>query len=138
VLCSASNSSWKDILFGARSESLACIGIQFSRVVQAGEKCERLLSEKIAGLKVRDVQCDELWGYVGMKEKSKGIFYKNVDTLGDAYCFVAIERNTKMILSWHLGRRTSQDTLAFIFKLRNATTGKFQLSRWMASVSRSN
>jgi IS1 family transposase len=97
-------------------------------VVRAGEKCERLLAEKIAGLKVRDVQCDELWGYVGMKEKSKGLIYKNVDTLGDAYCFVAIERNTKMILSWHLGRRTSRDTLAFIIKLRNATTGKFQLS----------
>lgn len=97
-------------------------------VVKAGEKCERLLAEKITGLQVRDVQCDELWGYVGMKEKSKGIAYKGVDTLGDAYCFVAIERNTKMILAWHLGRRTAKETQAFILKLRNATTGHFQIS----------
>jgi len=79
-------------------------------------------------VKVRDVQCDELWGYIGMKEKSKGIAYQGVDTLGDAYCFVAIERHSKMILSWHLGRRTAKDTLAFIMKLRNATQGRFQIS----------
>jgi hypothetical protein len=83
--------------------------------------------KRLRRLKVRDGQ-DELWGYVRMKEKAKGLIYKNVDTLGDAYCFVAIERNTKMILSWHLGRRTAKDTLAFIFKLRNATAGRFQLS----------
>jgi hypothetical protein len=33
-----------------------------------------------------------------------------------------------MILSWHLGRRTAKDTLAFILKLRNATVGHFQIS----------
>jgi hypothetical protein len=79
-----------------------------------------------------------------MKEKSKGITFEGVDTLGDAYCFVAIERNTKLILSWHLGRRTAKDTLAFIFKLRNATKGvvnvvgnfkssNFRLSRALAN-----
>src|ERR1700676_5766837 len=30
----------------------------------AGERCERLLSEKIRGLAVSDVQADEIWGYV--------------------------------------------------------------------------
>jgi hypothetical protein len=57
-----------------------------------------------------------------MKEKSKGIAYKSVDTLGDAYCFVAIERNTKMILAWHLGRRTAKETLA----LTNAFSKKWE------------
>jgi len=41
-------------------------------VVKAGEGCEKLLAEKIAGLKVRDVQCDELWGYVGNEGKIQG------------------------------------------------------------------
>ena len=39
----------------------------------AGLRAERLLSERIRELRVRDVQCDELWGYVGMKEKRKTI-----------------------------------------------------------------
>jgi transposase-like protein/IS1 family transposase len=97
-------------------------------LVKAGQRCEKLLAETIKAVQVRDVECDEMWGYVGMKEKAKGRERKDVAELGDAYTYVAIERNTKLILTWHLGKRNRQDTLAFIIKLRNATTGKFQLS----------
>jgi len=51
-----------------------------------------------------------------------------VDTLGDAYTYVAMERSSKLILAWHLGKRNKQDTLQFIIKLRRATKGVFQLS----------
>ena len=94
-------------------------------LVLAGEHCERLLERTIHGLPVRDVQCDEIWGYVGCKEK------RNVSgdpTLGDAYCFVAIERSTKLILTWHLGRRTARDTVAFTEKINDATQGNFQIT----------
>jgi transposase-like protein/IS1 family transposase len=91
----------------------------------AGLRAEKLLSERIRGLSVKDVQCDELWGYVGMKEKRKAI---DTDLLGDAYCFVAIERHTKLILAWHLGRRTAKDTELFTEKLRDATAGRFQIT----------
>ena len=97
-------------------------------LVRAGERCEKLLADRITSLKVRNVESDEMWGYIGMKEKAKGNLYKNVDTLGDAYTYVAIERNSKLILAWHLGKRSKQDTLAFIQKLRRAIEGKFQLT----------
>ncbi len=97
-------------------------------LVKAGERCEKLLADTITALRVRDVEADEMWGFVAMKEKAKGSLYANVDTLGDAYTYVAIERNSKLILAWHLGRRNRQDTLAFIVKLRRATQGKFQLT----------
>ncbi|MGA2902909.1 MAG: IS1 family transposase [Candidatus Korobacteraceae bacterium] len=91
----------------------------------AGERAETLLTQRIRGLSVRDVQCDEIWGWVGMKEKNKTI---DTDLLGDAYCFVAIERTTKLILAWHLGRRTAHDTRLFTEKLREATTARFQIT----------
>ena len=108
-------------------------------IVKAGERCEKLLAEKIAGLKVRDVQCDELWGYV--KEKSKGGICKGVDKLGDAYCFVAIERNTKMILAWHLGRcldtrpeahscTTSCATAKFLSRGQNTQIFTNSMNQW--------
>ena len=97
-------------------------------LVLAGKRCETLLDNTIKNIRVRDVEADEMWGFVGMKEKAKGLIYKNVDTLGDAYTYVAIERNTKLILAWHLGKRQKQDTLAFIIKLRRATEGTFQLT----------
>ena len=57
-----------------------------------------------------------------MKEKNKTI---DTDLLGDAYCFVGMERNTKLILFWHLGRRTASDTRVFMEMLREATAGRF-------------
>jgi IS1 family transposase len=79
----------------------------------------------VNGLPVRDVQCDEIWGFVGCKEKRNA----NGDPLrGDTYCFVAIERNTKLVLTWHLGRRTARDTEAFTEKLNESTRGKFQIT----------
>src|SRR5208282_5611561 len=97
-------------------------------LVLAGERCEKLLADTITRVRVRDVEADEMWGFVGMKEKAKGNLYKNEDTLGDAYTYVALERNSKLILAWHLGKRNRQDTLAFVLKLRNATEGRFQLT----------
>ncbi len=49
-------------------------------------------------------------------------------TLGDAYCFTGIERSTKLVLAWHLGRRTARDTEAFIEKVNEATAGNFQIT----------
>lgn len=97
-------------------------------LVLAGEKCERLLNEKIKGLAVRDVQADEMWGYVGMKERTKKRKTEADPTFGDAYTFVAIERHTKLVLAWHLGRRNVRDTVEFTEKLHEATEGRFQLT----------
>lgn len=97
-------------------------------LVKAGEKCERLLEDKIKGIAVKDVQADEIWAYVGMKEKTKKRNLNTDPTLGDAYTFVAIERQTKLVLAWHLGRRTVSHTVDFTEKLERATSGRFQLT----------
>lgn len=94
----------------------------------AGEKCERLLTERIHGLRVKGVECDELWGFIGMKEKTKVKKGSNDPTIGDAWAFVGIERYSKLVLAWHLGRRTERDTVAFTEKLAAATEGSFQVT----------
>jgi transposase-like protein/IS1 family transposase len=95
-------------------------------LAQVGEDCERMLEQRIRQLPVTDVQCDEMWGFVGCKERNKT--EDSPETFGDAYCFVAIERKTRLVLTWHLGRRTARDTTAFIEKLDVATFGRFQIT----------
>ena len=91
----------------------------------AGRRCQRLMDARLRGIEVRDVQADEIWGYVGCKEKNN----TDGDPLrGDAYCFVALERNSKLVLTWHLGRRTARDTVAFTEKINEATKGQFQIT----------
>ena len=98
-------------------------------LVTVGGRCEQMMTDGIKGLSISDVQCDEIWGFVGMKQKTKNAQGREDDgTIGDAYTFVAIERHTKLILAWHLGQRTMASTVAFTEKLAHATQGNFQVS----------
>lgn len=97
-------------------------------LVTVGDRCEHLMQDRIRGLTVRDVEADEIWGFVGMKQRMKNFLGIESDELGDAYCFIAIERDTKLVLAWHLGHRTTEHTVIFTEKLARATFGSFQVS----------
>src|SRR5579883_3085234 len=56
-----------------------------------GGRCERLMDRRIRAVPVRDVQCDEVWGYVYCKERQRVENYPDVDEIGDAYCFIGME-----------------------------------------------
>lgn len=96
----------------------------------AGERCQALLDSKIRNVPAADVQCDEIWGFVGKKEKSKHGGEENFSEVGNAWTFVAIERKTKLVLAYHLGKRTVSSATRFMLKLANATdpNQKFQLT----------
>jgi transposase-like protein/IS1 family transposase len=95
-------------------------------LVLAGEKCERIMANKIRNVEVRDVECDELWAFIGKKQKR--VRPEDDQNLGDAYTFVAIERNTKLVLNIALGKRDQATTDIFIEGLRHATRGNFQVT----------
>lgn len=97
-------------------------------LVLVGLRCERLFENRIKNIAVKDVQADEVRGWVAMKEKTKKAKGIENDNIGDAYCFIAIERETKLVLAWHLGRRSTEDTMLFTEKLNEATRGQFQLT----------
>jgi transposase-like protein/IS1 family transposase len=97
-------------------------------LILAGERCERLMETRIKGLRVSEVQCDEQWQYIGMKQKTKHRKGIEDETVGDSWVFTAIERNTKVMLAWHLGKRTEADTIIFTDKLAYATQGSFQIT----------
>ena len=87
------------------------------------------MGKLLVNIQVKDVQCDEIWGYVGKKEAHKFPFEAHDNSIGDAYCFVAIERYSKLVLNFALGRRDQATTDAFIEGLRGATAiRRFQVT----------
>jgi IS1 family transposase len=85
----------------------------------AGERCEKLLGAKIRNVPVQDVQLDEIWGFCFKKQKA--LRPGDDPNFGDAYTFVAIERHSKLVLNFALGKRDQMTTDAFIEGLRLAT-----------------
>jgi transposase-like protein/IS1 family transposase len=96
-------------------------------LVLAGEKCERIMAAKVRNVKVRDVECDEVWAYIGKKQKR--VRPEDDQNLGDAYTFVAIERHSKLVLNIALGKRDQTTTDVFVEGIRQATASTpFQIT----------
>jgi len=96
-------------------------------MVQAGERCESYLARTIRDIPTANVEGDEIWGFCNCKQKTadkKGYS----DEVGDVWTFVGIDRQTKLVLTFHVGKRSQADTIQFSLKLKAATTGHFQLS----------
>lgn len=87
------------------------------RIVEtAGRQCHQFMADVMQNLTVAEVQVDEVWSFVGMKEKT-AFFQGGTADLGDAYVFTAIDRQTKLLVCYHVGKRTSDDALEFTTKL---------------------
>ncbi len=97
-------------------------------LVLVGEKCERIMAEKVRNVEVRDVECDEVWAYIGKKQKR--VCPEDDPNLGDTYTFVAIERHTKLVLNIAVGKRDQRTTNAFIEGLSQAVAPRqnFQIT----------
>jgi IS1 family transposase len=91
----------------------------------AGHKCDRLLDTKIRNVTVESVQVDEIWTFVGCKQVNN--INKDAD-LGDQYTFLGIDRASKLILSYTIGKRDYPTTLSFIQDLKERVNGRFQLT----------
>ncbi|HZZ29239.1 MAG TPA: hypothetical protein VFE46_14670 [Pirellulales bacterium] len=96
-------------------------------MVMVGQRCSEYMARAIKGVHVDDVQIDEIWQFIYCKNYTAKE-EKIVGGAGDSYCYTAIERNTKLLICWHLGRRNEPDTHEFCRKLNDATTGAFHLS----------
>ena len=99
-------------------------------LLEAGRRCEKVMGRIIRNVPVKDVQCDEVWCFIRKKEAHKTPEEAATDnTIGDAYTFVAIERGTKLVLNFALGRRDQATTDIFVEGLRLATAPqRFQIS----------
>jgi transposase-like protein/IS1 family transposase len=96
-------------------------------LVMVGEKCERVMAEKVRNVQVRDVECDEVWSFIGKKQKR--VRAEDNQLLGDCYVFVGIERHSKLVLNIAMGKRDQSTTDAFVEGLRHVTArARFQIT----------
>jgi transposase-like protein/IS1 family transposase len=87
-------------------------------LVLAGERCEKIMGRYVRNVQVRDVEMDEVWSFIGKKEKR--VRPEDDQNLGDAYTFVAIERNSKLVLNIAMGKRDQATTDVFVEGVRDA------------------
>ena len=82
-------------------------------LVEVGSGCAALVDEKMRELPCKRVQVDEIWSYVGKKQRQ----VKDTDdrtSVGDQWTFVAIDAETKLIPTWLVGKRSAENARYFM------------------------
>jgi len=95
--------------------------------VRVGEGCTTLMDKTMRGLNCSQIQVDELWAYVGKKQRQVTVT-DDTARVGDAWTFVAMDPVTKLVPCFRVGKRTSADTRAFISDLAGRLDTRCQLS----------
>ena len=80
--------------------------------LRVGEGCAALLDAKMRNLTCKFLQLDEIWGFIGKKEKH--IQYSDDPTFGDVWTFCAIDSETKLVPSFKVGKRDHKTANAFL------------------------
>ena len=95
-------------------------------VETAAEKCRAIFDRYVQDVRPHYVQADEIWTFVHTKEKR----VKDSDPLeyGDAYVWIALDSETKAVLSYYVGRRDGLSGYNFIQDLSRRVVGRFQFT----------
>jgi IS1 family transposase len=95
--------------------------------VRVGQGCARIMDEKMRNLDCRNIQVDEIWGFIQKKKKN----IKPTDDpyqVGDAWTFCAIDADTKLVPAYKVGKRDSVTANAFVSDLAGRLKNRIQLS----------
>ena len=72
---------------------------------EVGRACEQFHNEHVVNVRVKRLQCDEIWSFVHAKEGHLPKELQGVFGYGDVYTWVAIDADTKLVPCWNVGRR---------------------------------
>jgi IS1 family transposase len=92
-----------------------------------GEGCAALLSETMVDLPCKRLELDELWAFVGKKQRHVHAS-DDVSRVGDTWTWVAIDAETKLVPSFMTGKRDADTANAFIRDLAARLRGRVQVT----------
>ncbi|MBN1980629.1 MAG: IS1 family transposase [Chitinivibrionales bacterium] len=93
--------------------------------VRVGQGCTCILDKMMHGLTCKDVQVDEIWGFVGKKQKN---VRSDKTRQGNVWTYVAIDSKSKAVPCFKVGNRNAENTQDFIFDLSNRLINRVQIS----------
>lgn len=95
-------------------------------LADVGEACAAYQDKAMRGLTCKRVECDEIWSFVGAKQKN--VTEEHPEGFGDCYTFTAIDTDTKLMPCWLVGIRSRECTFDFIADLAERVPGRVQLT----------
>jgi IS1 family transposase len=97
-------------------------------VVDAGTAAAWYQDRVFQNLASKRLQVDEIWGFVGSKQKNTSEADKATGTAGDVWLWMATDADTKLVPCWHVGGRNAGAANEFIDDLASRLAGRVQIT----------
>src|SRR5437870_2888763 len=94
--------------------------------VRVGKGCATLLDQKMRDLPCQHLQFDEIWGFIGKKERH--VRPEDNPQMGDAWTFCAIDADTKLMPAFKVGKRNAETANAFVEDVAARLRNRVQIS----------
>lgn len=92
----------------------------------AATKARAVLDSKVQNISPRYVQMDEMWAYIHTREPN--LNEGDPAEWGSTMLWLALDSETKLLISHHVGSRNGINAHAFVSDLRARTDGRYQVT----------
>lgn len=95
-------------------------------LVDLGTVCSVYMDRVMTDLPCERIQCDEIWAFVYAKQKN--VPPEKRDEAGDVWTWVAMDSDTKLVPTFHIGPRDQSSAMAFMKDLAKRLSKRVQLT----------
>lgn len=108
------------------------VGVSINTVTKmlsdVGMACAEYQDKAMRDLTLSDIQVDEIWAFIGAKQKNVPADADPELRMGDCYTYTAIDRDTKLMPTYMLGYRNRQCAEQFMEDLASRLANRVQLT----------
>jgi IS1 family transposase len=97
-------------------------------LLDLGEVCAEYHDKHVRNVKCNRIQADEIWSFVGMKQKNVPEPLRTEFGYGDVWTWVAIESQTKLVVSYMVGLRDGGYATEFMQDVAARLANRVQLT----------
>lgn len=94
-------------------------------LVDLGELCSIYQSHVLRNLPTTRVECDEIWSFVGAKQRQVNA---GAQGDGDVWTWTAMDADSKLMISWLVGRRDAEAARTFMRDVASRLVHRVQLT----------
>ena len=94
----------------------------------AGKACAAYHDEHVRGVKANHVQADEIWAFCYAKERNVKDAKAAPTDAGDIWTWTAMDRDSKLMISYTVGDRSQATAREFMFDLASRLATRIQLT----------
>ena len=97
-------------------------------LVELGAACSAYQDKTLRNLKLKRLQCDEIWSFVGCKQKNVETTEHMRKGWGDVWTWTALDAETKLVPCWFVGTRDAGAAYHFMHDLKDRLANRVQLT----------